>query len=123
MQSLWAGIYPQAASTRILVMAGAETTLLKARLRTTPSSRTALPTLLEAIALWQGSPVRAALAVNSRRSSFETSLCRDSFPDFGSALYSLEYVDTHRPPRRSDPLTGMGRFDDLRQLLLFSAAR
>lgn len=104
-------------------MAGAETTLLKAQLRATPSSRTALSTLLEAIALWQGRPVRAALAVDSRRASSDTSLCRDSFPDFGSALYSLEYVEALRPPRRRDPLTGMGRFDDLRQLLLFAAAR
>jgi len=123
MQSLWAGIHPQKESTRILVMAGAETTLLKARLRPSPSSRTALPTLLEALALWQGCPVRAALVVDSNRASSGTSLYHDSFPDFTSALYTLEYVEGLRKPIRRDPLTGMGAFQDLRQLLLFEVAR
>ena len=123
MQSIWVGIHPQAESTRILVMAGAETTLLKARLRSSPSSRTALPALLEAIALWQGRPVRAALVVDSRRASSGTSLYHDSFPDVGSALYTLDYVEALRKPLRRDPLTAMGPFQDLRQLLLFEAAR
>jgi len=123
MESIWVGIHPQAESTRILVMAGAETTLLKARLHSSPSSRTALPALLEAIALWQGSPVRAALVVDSRRASSGTSLYRDSFPAFGSALYTLDYVEALRKPLRRDPLTAMGPFGDLRQLLLFEAAR
>jgi hypothetical protein len=122
MQSIWVGIHPHAEATRILVMAGAETTLLKAHLRTSPSSRSALPTLLEAIALWQGQAVHAALVVDSRRTTCDTSLYRDSFPDFGSALYTLEYVDALRKPRR-DPLTQMGPFGDLRQLLLFAGAR
>ena len=84
---------------------------------------TALPALLEALALWQGKPVRAALVVDSHRASSGTSLYHDSFPDFGSALYTLDYVEALRKPRRRDPLTAMGPFADLQQLLLFEAAR
>ena len=42
-------------------MAGPEEILLKANLSPLPSSRSALPALLEAMALWQGRPVHAAL--------------------------------------------------------------
>jgi hypothetical protein len=123
MKTIWVGIAPQAESTRILAMAGAETTILKARLSPSPSSRTALASLLEALALWQGLPVRAALVADSSRSTCGTSLYRDSFPDFGSTLYTLDYVDGLRKRRRPDPLSGMGPFHDLRQLLLFEVAR
>lgn len=123
MRSIWVGIHPQRESTRILAMAGAERTLLKARLLPSPSSRMAMPSLLEAIALWQGAPVRAALVADSSADSCGTSLYRDSFPDFGSVLYQLDYVDALRRPRRGDELPGMGPFADLRQLLLFEVAR
>lgn len=104
-------------------MSGAEETILKARFLSSPSSRTALPALLEAIALWQGRPVRAALVADGSSASSGTSLYRDSFPDFGSSLYTLEYVEALRKPHTRDRLSGMGRFGDLRQLLLFKAAR
>ncbi len=123
MKTIWVGIHPQAESTRILAMAGAERTILKAQLSPSPSSRTALPSLLEALALWQGLPVRAALVADSSRDTCGTSLYRDSFPDFGSALYTLDYVGALRKPRRRDQLSGMGPFEDLRQLLLFEVAR
>jgi hypothetical protein len=121
MAPLWVGIHPQLQSTRILAMAGAEI-VLKARLQSSPSSRLALPTLLEALALWQGIPVRAALVADSKAPMCGTSLYRDSFPDFGSALYTLDFVDALRKPRRRDELGGMGPFADLRQLLLFEGA-
>jgi hypothetical protein len=117
------GIAPTRESTRIIAMAGAERTLLKARLASSPSSRRALPSLLEAIALWQGQPVHAALVADASPSSCDTSLFRDSFPDFGSALYTLDFVEALRRPRRRDDLSGMGPFEDLRQLLLFEVAR
>lgn len=125
MKSIWMGISPERECTRIIAMAGvgAERTLLKARLAPSPSSRQALPSLLEAVALWQGLPVRAALVVGAQGNSCDTSLFRDCLPDFGGPLYSLEYVEALRRPRRRDDITGMGRFDDLRQLLLFEVAR
>jgi hypothetical protein len=117
------GISPERESTRVIAMAGAETTLLKARLLPSPSSRRALSALLEAIALWQGRPVHAALVAGASADSSGTSLFRDSFPDFGSALYTLDIVEALRRPRRRDDILGMGRFEDLRQLLLFEVAR
>ena len=85
MRTIWVGIDPRPSETRILVMDGAETTLLKARFLPSPSSRLALPTLLEAIALWQGRPVHAVLVAGTSGRSCGTSLYLDSFPDFGSA--------------------------------------
>ena len=85
MKTIWMGIHPEADSTRILAMAGAEQTIVKARLLPSPSSRVALSSLLEAIALWQGVPVRAALVVDAKASSCGTSLYRDCLPDFQSA--------------------------------------
>ena len=105
-------------------MSGAAETLLKAKLSSWPSSRLALSALLEAIALWQGKHVRAALVADGPGAPSESGLCRDSFPDFGNGLhYSLEYVSVLRPPRRRDGLGGMGDFRDLRQMLLFDLSR
>ena len=125
MQSIWMGIQPDRECTRVIATAGpgAERTLLKARLLPSPASRSALPSLLEAIALWQGRPVHAALVAEPEGQASGTSLYRDCLPDFGSALYTLEYVEALRRPRRRDDITGMGRFEDLRQLLLFEVAR
>lgn len=124
MQAIWVGIHPQAESTRVLVMSGAAETLLKARLRPEPSHRRALATLLEAIALWQGRPVRAVLVADAPGEGSASALCRDSFGDFGDGVhYSLEYVSVLRPPRRRDRLDGVGDFRDLRQLLLFDLSR
>ena len=84
MRSIWMGIQPERECTRVIAMAGpgAERTLLKARLAPSPASRRALPALLEAVALWQGQPVRAALVADTSGDSCGTSLFRDSFPDF-----------------------------------------
>ena len=124
MQPLWVGIHPHRDSTRILVMSSAAETLLKARLLPLPSSRMALSALLEALAMWQGRPVRAVLVVDDSGGPCESNLSRDAFPDFGNGLhYTLEYVSTLRPPRRRDGITGMGDFRDLRQLLLFDSSR
>ena len=124
MESIWVGIHPQADSTRVLVMSGAAATLLKARLAPWPSHRRALSTLLEAIALWQGRPVRAALVAEPPDGPSGSGICRDSFPDFGNGLhYTIEYVSALRPPRQRDGLDGMGHFRDLRQLLLFDLSR
>src|SRR5438270_9154664 len=100
MESICVGIHPQRQMTRILAMSGTGA-LLKARLASQPSSRLALPSLLEALSLWQGALVRAALIVDAPGSRCETSLYRDMFPDFGNGRYSLEYVQ-RSPARRRD---------------------
>ena len=126
MQTIWMGIDPRRDRTRILAMAGPEEILLKANLSPLPSSRSALPALLEAVALWQGRPVRAALVVGEPDGSCRERFAREAIAEVlgptGNALYSLDYVSALRPPRR-DPLGGMGPFADLRQLLLFEAMK
>jgi hypothetical protein len=105
-------------------MAGAEEIVLKARLQPAPKHPRALATLLEALALWQGVPVRAALAVGDEEPWCDTDLYRVGFDDFGQTpLYSVDVVSRLQRPRRRDELSGMGNFRDLRQLLLFEVAR
>ena len=127
MHPIWMGIDPRRDRRRILAMTGPQEILLKAQLSPLPSSRSALPALLEAMALWHGRPVHAALVVDgpdgSWRERFAREAIAETFDPTANALYCLDYVSALRPPRRRDPLGGMGSFGDLRQLLLFEAMK
>jgi hypothetical protein len=80
MSSIWLGLCPGARSTRVLAMRGPSEPILKAHLSLRPSSPRAVTALFEAIALWEGAPVRAALAVDeSSTSACQTTLYRDLF--------------------------------------------
>ncbi len=81
MESIWMAIAPNATSTRVLAMAGAQDTILKARLLRSPSHPRAMASLLEAIALWQGLPIRAALCADARPDGSDSSLFRETFTD------------------------------------------
>lgn len=61
MSNLSMGISPGPRDTRVIAMTGIHETILKARLSRQPSHPRALATLLEAVALWQGVQVHAAL--------------------------------------------------------------
>jgi hypothetical protein len=123
MRSIWVGIDSKTDGTRVLATSGPTETLLKARLSGTAHHARAVPTLLEALALWQGMPVRAALVVDGGDSSSVTRLCLDAWADVEAPpLYSVELVNGRRH-RHRDRLDGFGRFHDLRQLLLFEVAR
>jgi hypothetical protein len=74
MESIWMGISPSPTATRVIAMSGPGETILKAQLATDPKHPRALGTLLEAVALWQGLPVRAALCVGSRAGSCDSNL-------------------------------------------------
>ena len=122
--SIWVAIHPRAGRTRVLATQGVKRTLLKAHLATSPAHPRALPTLLEALALWQGEPVRAVLVADGEATSSATSLFRDCFAlADGAPLYRLDVAE-HRPVRPREPaIDGMGDFRDLRQLLLWEVAR
>jgi hypothetical protein len=123
MHAIWVGIDSTSEDTRVLATSGASETILKARLSATAQHPRAVPTLLEALALWQGAPVRAALVVDGSDGSSATRLCLDAWGDFGGApLYTLEFVRGLKR-RHRDGLDGLGRFHDLRQLTLFEVAR
>lgn len=123
MRSLWVAIDSRCDQTRILATAGPKETVLKARLSATAQHPRAVPALLEALALWEGMPVRAAVIADGTDGSSATRLRLDSFADFvGEPLYKLEFVPGHRR-RHRDLLDGMGAFHDLRQLVMFEVAR
>lgn len=122
--TIWMGIAPGPRETRVLAMHGANETILKARLSRDPAHPRALPWLLEAVALWQGLPVRAALAVDERSNGCGSSLYHDAFPDFGNTpLYSLDWIPVDGRGRGRRDLRGMGDFADLRRLLIAEVAR
>jgi hypothetical protein len=124
MESIWLAFCPGTTSTRVVVMRGPNELIMKAQLRLSPSSPRAVSALLEALALWEGVKVRAALVVDECSGHGQSSLHRDTFALFGddSALYSLEWVPRVRVRRRDD-LHGVGDFRDLERLLTASLAR
>lgn len=121
--AIWMAIRPGCTETRILATYRARQTLLKARLAARPAHPRAIPTLLEALALWEGEPVRAALCVDGSVDGHARQLVRDLFVlDEPTPLYQLEVVDVRRRKQR-EAIEGMGDFRDLRQLLLFEVAQ
>jgi hypothetical protein len=116
--TIWTGICPGTRDTRVLVCDGT-TTLLKARLSPMPAHPRALQWFLEAVALWQGMPVRAVLSAERMDDGYATPLHRDWFPDFGGPLYTVEWSERVRRRRQRDALDGLGDFRDLKQLQLF----
>jgi hypothetical protein len=124
MNSIWMGVAPGPKVTRVIAMHGASDTILKARLRRDPASPRALSSLFEAVALWQGMPVRAALAADDEQTACDSCLCRAAlFETCSNPLYTVDWVPAAGRKRRRDDVTGMGDFRDLRQLLLFEVAR
>ena len=78
-ESIWMGLSTSARSTRILAMRGPSETILKAHLSLRPSSGRAVTALFEAIALWEGVQVRAALVMDeSSTSSCSSTKIRNS---------------------------------------------
>ena len=120
----WMGIAPGRLTTRVIAMAGADETLLKARLSPSPSHPRALATLLEAVALWQGNPVRAALFAADKDGVSDSSPYREAAFDFGGPLYTLEWRPASARVRRHRDLAGsLGEFADLRRAVTFEVAR
>ena len=123
MESIWMGIAPGSLSTRVIAMLGPDETIMKAQLARDPKHPRALATLLEAVALWQGMPVRAALCAEGSDGSCDSSLCREAFLDDGGALYSIVWVPAGAHRRRRHRIAGLGNFADLERLLISEVAR
>lgn len=123
MRSIWMGIAPGLTTTRVIAMAGPSETILKAQLSRDPVHPRALATLLEALALWEGQPVRAALCADAAGFSSDSNICREAFVDDGGALYSLVWVSAGARRQRKHRLHGLGNFQDLERLVLETVAR
>lgn len=123
MSDIWMGIAPEPKATRVIAMAGPSETILKARLLPSPRHPRAMATLLEALAMWQGTKVRAVVSVDERDGACDSNFYREVFTDFGGPLYTLDWVPACRRGRRHRDLPGVGVFADLRQQVLFEVAR
>jgi hypothetical protein len=123
MRPLWIAIDSKPDETRVLATAGPRETVLKARLSATPQHPRAVLALLEALAMWEGTMVRAVVVVDERDGSSATRLKLDWMADFqGEPLYELRFVSAHKR-RHRDRVDGFGPFHDLRQLVMFEVAR
>lgn len=123
MSRLWMGITPISDCTKVLLQEGPHQPLLKARLPSKPAHPRAVQALCEALALWCGHQVHAALAVEDAEGSCDTTPWLESWDGvFRNALCEIRVVRTARPPRRVDRINGLGNFADVRQLLLFEVA-
>ena len=119
-------IAPSARCTRVLATEGPGDTLLKARLGSTPEHPRALPALMEALAMWQGRRVCAALVVDvSARSSMPARgwATHDVFGYQDTPLYTLDLVAVGEGSGRRKEVVGLGDFRDLHRLLHREVAR
>lgn len=125
MHSIWMAIRPTPGSCRLLAMQPPHDTILQARLRPSPSHPRALPYLMEAIALWQGGRVHAALYADESGPGSATTFFPDRFTDpDDTPLYALEWLPVgRRANRRRNALAGARDFRDLQQLLFEQATR
>jgi hypothetical protein len=122
MEALWVGIDPHPTETRILAMAGPNEILLKARLRPHPQHPRAAATLLEALSLWHGAGVRAALCADTDPPLFDTGSWIDALLlSEGAPLYEVTLVPRRRR-RRRDGL-GLGDMAELAQWVIAGVAR
>ena len=90
--------------------------VLKAVLRA-PSSQPhprALPTLLEAMALWHQAPAHAVLFADEEASWCRLGLVDDLWLGIDTAHYTVELRPRERERRQR--ISGLGNFDELRQL-------
>ena len=116
--TLFTAIRPGPRGIRIQTTIGDEIRL-KANLRR-PQHPRALSWLLEALALWEGERVRAALCVAGKEGFCIADLLDDF--GFGGPLYEIEVVSAAQMQARlRDRVgSGLGSFRELRQLRLFA---
>jgi hypothetical protein len=124
MRPLWMGIVPGPLATRVLVVDGLPHTLLQARLPHSPRHPRALFTLAEALALWAGRPVSAALAADGPGSFCATTGWLDTFDALSrSPLVTITCSAHDTVPADPRPGEGLGDFADVVALLRRTVAR
>ena len=101
--------------TRILVRMDDDVVLKAALLpRYWPPHRRALPTLLEAMALWHQAPVHAVISVRDAASWSQLGLAEDLDGGVSTAHYTVEMRVPVRD--RGQRIRGLGSFADVQQL-------
>ena len=103
-------------STKIFVHLD-EDEILKAILPTRASPhRRALPTLFEALALWHQAPVRVVLSAAEVESWSRLGLVDELYASVDTVHYTVEL--RHPDRERRQRISGLGSFNDVRQLVL-----
>lgn len=101
MRPLWVAIDSRPDEARVLATARTRETMLKARLSPVTQHPRAVPALLEALAMWEGTMVRAVVVVDDRDGSSATRLKLDCVTDLvGDPLYQLQFVGGHKRHHR-----------------------
>lgn len=125
MNGPWMVWSPGAESTRVMVTRGQEI-LLEARLSPGPAHPRAAQWLREAIALWEGAPVRGVISADARADGYGSRFWDAVGMDLGGALYRLELADRERGARRQlsffeDSVPELGGLADLEAAALSAA--
>jgi hypothetical protein len=110
-------IVPRASETRILATEGPDDVLM-ARLAPVSAAhhRWAAPMLLQALATWQGRPVRVVLSADAEDYLYGLGLSEGLGLGDHAMHYVVDVVDP-RELRRGRRLRGLGDFRDVRQRL------
>ena len=117
MRTTWVAIHPQPHQTRILAITAAQRRLLLARLPPCPWSRTALPSLVQALAQWQPTPLRVVLVAGAPVPGSGTGLWADFDKEPPGGLYTVVRLSPLGGSDRPERGGGRGRFVDLHQVL------
>jgi hypothetical protein len=124
MKPLWLGMVPCPEYTRVLLLDDEGKAILKARLPQEPRHPRALEWLCEALGLWCGRPIHAAVAADRPGAWCATKPWLDTFDAVTrNPLCEIEFVASTRPPKERDGLGQMGSFADVRQLQLSGGRR
>jgi len=103
-------------STKILVRVDDDEVLKAVLLTPTTPHPRALPTLLEAMALWYQAPVHAVLSATDEASWCRLGLLDELCLSADTVHYTVELRQRDRERRQR--IAGLGSFEDLRQLVL-----
>ena len=123
MRDLWMEILPGSEVTEVLVEDGPGRKLLRARLPQEPSHPRAVEMLCEALALWCGRKVCAALVVEGPESFCATRPWLDTFETVTRPpLFEIHFVSL-APAGERDEVAGLGSYRDLRQRIFSEEAR
>ncbi len=125
MNGPWMMWSPGAESTRVMVRSGEEI-LLKAKLSPGPAHPRAAQWLMEAIALWEGAPVRGVISADVAGATYARRFWDAVGMDFGGALYSLRLAgceprDCRQLSLLVDLVPELDAMDDLANVLVGEA--
>ncbi len=123
MRDLWMEILPGSEVTEVLVENGPGRRLLEARLPQEPSHPRAVEVLCEALALWCGRKVCAALVVEGPESFCATRPWLDTFETVTRPpLFEIHFVSLAPAGERGE-VAGLASYRDLRQRIFSEEAR